>query len=169
MDDSARVNRLQSRKHRERDVDTLRQRNRPAGEPCRQRFALEQLHGNEQLAVGFADFVKLTHVGMRHAGRCARLAPEALTRQLIAGATHHLEGDATLEPFVGRGVDHAHAAFAELGHHAIVSNCVGHVVVKRFYTARVQHCRPCGCRAIASRILVGGRSLARTPFRHGKI
>ena len=78
MDQPARVNRAERREYRERDVDALGERNRPARQPRRQRLAFEQFHRDEQLAVGLADLVQLADVGVRHAGGGSRFAPEAL-------------------------------------------------------------------------------------------
>ena len=76
---------------------------------------------------GLADLVQLADVGVRHAGGGARLAPEALSRLRIpAGLAHHLDGDPAMEALVGGGIDDPHAAFAELRHHAVVSDRVGH-------------------------------------------
>ena len=68
---------------RERGQDALRNLHR-FGEPQRsgsetlaQRFALEQLHGDEQRAAVLADLVNLADVRMIDAGRRTRLAPEA--------------------------------------------------------------------------------------------
>ena len=47
-------------------------------------LAFEQLHRDEELAVGLADLVQLADVGVRHAGGGARLAPETLARLGIA-------------------------------------------------------------------------------------
>ncbi len=127
MDQPAGVNRGQRREDPQRDVNALGERHRPAGEPRRQRLALEQLHRDEQLAVGLADLVQLADVGVRDAGGGARLAPEALSRLGIASRlAHHLDGDAAVKALVGGGIHDAHAAFAELRHHAVVGDRVGH-------------------------------------------
>ena len=114
----------------------------PRGEPRGQRLALEQLHRDEELAVRLADLVQLADVGVRHAGRRPRLAPEALSRlRIAAGPAHHLDGDLAVEALVGGGVDDAHPSFAELRHDAVVGNRVGHVR-RGFYTAMaVVQCR----------------------------
>ena len=76
---STRVNRLERRQDRGGDVDAFGERNRPDGQPFGERFAFEQFHRDEQLAVGLTDLVQLADIGMRHAGRGAGLPPEALT------------------------------------------------------------------------------------------
>ena len=88
--------------------------NGPAVESLGERLALEQLHGDEQLAVIVTDLVELAHVRMVDAGRGARLAPEPLARRLVSrGRRDRLEGDDAPEPLVARGVDDPHAALAQ--------------------------------------------------------
>ena len=57
---------------------------RPAPQALGQRLALQQLHGDEQLAAVLADLVELADVRMVDAGRGPGLAPEALARGLVA-------------------------------------------------------------------------------------
>ena len=66
------------------DRDRLGHAERPVAQPLGERLALEQLHGDEELAVVLADLVDLADVRMVDAGRRARLAPEALARGLVA-------------------------------------------------------------------------------------
>ena len=127
MHQPARVNRAERREYRQRDVDALGQRNRPEREPCREWLALEQLHRDEQLAVRLADVIQLADVGVRHARGGARFAPEALSRLRIpTRSADHLDGDLAVEALIGRGIHDAHPSFAELRHHAVVTNRFEH-------------------------------------------
>ena len=63
MDNPARVNRVERREDGERDVGAPGERNRSAGQARRERLAIEQLHGDEQLAVRLADLVQLADEG----------------------------------------------------------------------------------------------------------
>src|SRR5262245_9528914 len=115
MDDAIGVNRAK----RAEDVGDDRQRlvdaHWSALEYLAERFALEELHRDEQRAAVFADFVDLADVRMVDAGRRPRLAPEAAPRGLVVGDRQHgLHGDRPLQALVAGLVNHAHAAFAEL-------------------------------------------------------
>jgi hypothetical protein len=57
---------------------------RPALQPLAERLALEQLHGDEQLAVLLADVVELADVRVVDAGSRPRLALEAPARGVVA-------------------------------------------------------------------------------------
>src|SRR6185436_3159191 len=96
------------------------------------RLALEQLHGDEQLAAVLADLVKLADVRMVHAGRGAGLAPESLARGVVArDGRHRLEGDGALELLVARGVDDAHAALSQLADDPVVADAPREAVAHR--------------------------------------
>ena len=69
---------------------------RPALQPLGQRLALEQLHGDEQLAVVLADLVELADVRVVDARRGPRLAPEALARRLVAAPSDDIVLSATV-------------------------------------------------------------------------
>jgi hypothetical protein len=136
-----RVNRLECREHRERHVDAVAKRNRPAREPRRKRLTIEQLHGDEELPVRLAHLVQLAHVRMRDAGGGPSLAPEALARLRIAARfAHHLESDLAMETLVCGGVDDPHSSFAELRHHSVMGNRVGHLT-SDFTRPRKAPCR----------------------------
>src|SRR6185436_9013324 len=94
---------------------------RPALQPLAERLALEQLHGDEQLAVLLADVVELADVRMVDAGGRPRLALEAPARGVVAAqGAHLLERDGAAEPLVPGCVDDAHAALAERARHGVV-------------------------------------------------
>ena len=78
MHDAARVQRRERGEHAEADRHRLGHAERATLQPLGQRFAIEQLHGDEQPAVVLADLVDLADVRVVHAGRRAGLAPETL-------------------------------------------------------------------------------------------
>ena len=97
MDDAARVQRRQRGQHAEADRHRLRDAHRPALQPLGERLALEQLHGDEQLAGVLADLVDLADVRMVDARRGAGLAPEPLARRLVrCDRRHRLQRDGAL-------------------------------------------------------------------------
>ena len=101
--------------------------------PRRRRSAsdspFQQLHGDEQLATVFADFVDLADVRMIDACRGPRLAPEALPRRFVVGQRRHrLERDRALEARVARRIDNAHAALTQLPRDRVRSDVSGKVV-----------------------------------------
>jgi hypothetical protein len=121
--DAARVQRGERRQHAERDRYRLRDGQGAAGKALAEGLPLEQLHGDEQLAVILTDVVELADVGMIDARRRARLAPEAPARRFVAAERrHHLESDHALEPLISRGEHHSHAAFTELALDDVVRN-----------------------------------------------
>ena len=98
----------------------------------RQRLALEELHGDEQLAALLADLVDLADVWMIHARGRARFTPEALARRLVAGQRRHrLQGDRALETLVARRVHDAHSALPQLAHHRIAADAIGQAFPRR--------------------------------------
>ena len=120
--DAARVQRRERVQHAEPDRHGLGDAHRALLQALRQRRALEQLHGDEQVALVFADFVDLADVRMVDAGRRARLAPEALARRLVLRQRRHrLQRDRAMELLVARGIDDAHPALAELALDRVVA------------------------------------------------
>lgn len=71
---------------------------------------------DESSTVRLPDVVDRRDPGVRHGGRGAGLAQEALPPALVAGELggQHLERDAALEAGVAGAVDDAHPAFAQL-------------------------------------------------------
>ena len=163
MDDAARVQRGQRRQHAQADRHGLGGGEGAALEPGRERLALEQLHGDEHAPGVLADLVDLADVGMVDAGGGAGLAPQALPRGLIRRRGRQgLEGDRPGEALVTGGVDHAHAAFANLALDHVVADARRH--------------RPAGGRAagdeLAGRVVRparrrGDRSRPRQPLIEG--
>ncbi len=123
VDDPAGVQRGERGQHAQTDRQRVRGAQRSASQPLGQRFAFQELHRDEQPAGVLADFIDLADVRMVDARRSPGLAPQALTRRLVAGGgRQHLHGDRALEPIVARGVDNAHAAFSELTFDRIAAN-----------------------------------------------
>ncbi len=127
MDDPSRVQSRERREHVEADPDRLRDFERTVLQSLVQRFAVEQLHGDEQVALVLADLVDLADVGVVHAGGGAGLAPEAAPRRVVVAARDHLQRDRPFEPLVARRIDDAHAALAQLVRDRVVSDARGRV------------------------------------------
>ena len=97
--------------------DTLK---RSSPQTVGQRFSFEKLHGDEQLAAVFADFVDLADVRVIDACRGSRFAPEALPRRFVVGERRHrLQRDRALEARIARGVDHTHPALTQLSRNRV--------------------------------------------------
>ena len=81
-----------------------------------ERHAVEQFHGDEAEAVGFADFVNGADVGVIERGGGAGFAAEALESQqgLARRCREKFQGDEAAEREVLGFVDDSHAAAAEL-------------------------------------------------------
>ena len=80
-----------------------------------QGLAVEKLHGDEGLAIFFADVVNGADVGMVQCGSGLGFALKAGERLRVAGnfIGKELEGDETMKPRVFGFVDDAHAAAAQ--------------------------------------------------------
>ena len=117
-----RVRRRERRADLQEDLLAARPRQQLAGEPRARDLlvevvALEQLHREEHQAVGRrAEVADVDHVLVADARRGLRLLHEALDEVGLARelAVQHLQRDLLLEHGVGREVDRAHAALAEL-------------------------------------------------------
>ncbi len=99
-----------------RNLDRLLQRRSP--EPAQdgaQVLAVDVLHRQEELAVGLADVVHATDVGVRDLPRHANLVAQACQRRRIVGEMggQELQRDRLAELQVVGAVDLAHAAPAE--------------------------------------------------------
>ena len=101
---------------RRRDRAASRACSGPAAEPVPQRLALEQLHGDERLALVLADVVDRADVGVLERGGRAGLALQPLERLRVPAQLlrQELQRHAAAELQVLRLVDDAHAAAAEL-------------------------------------------------------
>ena len=88
---------------------------RTAADLVFQRDAFEELHGNERLAILFADVVDRADVGMVQRGRRLRFALKAGKSLRVAGNIfgQKLKRDESVQACVLRFVDHAHATSAK--------------------------------------------------------
>ncbi len=123
MDDAARVDGAERRQHVDGNGHRLLDAQRAAFEVIAQRLAFEQLHGDEERAAFFADFVDLADVRMVDAGGRAGLAPEApACRLVLLERQHHLQRHGALQPFIVRLIHDAHSAGAELAADRVVAD-----------------------------------------------
>ncbi len=104
------------------EIEDLLQLERLALDAVLERLAFQELHGDEALALVFADFIDGADVGMVERRGGARLALEARQRLLVAGDIfgQELERHHAAELGVLGLVDHAHAPAAQLAQNAIV-------------------------------------------------
>src|SRR4029453_19415122 len=129
MNDAARVDGAKRRDHVDGNWQRLIDAEGPALEQLAQRFAVQQLHGDEQDAAFFADLVYLADVRMVHARRGAGFAPEPPTGGLVVWEREHLfQREAPLQPLVVGLVDHAHATGAELAADRVMADPRGEPV-----------------------------------------
>src|SRR5215831_18737416 len=89
-----------------------------------QSHPFQQLHGNERLAVLFADVVNGADVRVIEGGSSLGFALKAGERLGIAGYLigEELEGNKTVKPSIFSLVDHAHATATELLNDAVVGD-----------------------------------------------
>src|SRR4029453_1155217 len=101
------------------------ERERPARDARAERFALEQLHREEQLALLLDHLVELADIGVVHGRRRARLAPQALAgRRIVRAGADALDRDLTLQALVVGREDDAHAALTQLAGEAVVRDAL---------------------------------------------
>ena len=97
---------------------------RTAGDAMLEGQAVQVLHGNEGLAILFANVVDGADVGVVQGGRRFGLTPEAL--QCLTILSHvfrqEFESDETIEPGVFGLVNDTHAAAAQLFNNAVVGD-----------------------------------------------
>ena len=106
------------------EVEDLIQLERLALDAVLERFAFQELHGDEVLALVFPDLVDGANIRMVQSRGSARLALEARQRLLVAGhfLGQELERHHAAELGVLGLVNHAHAPAAQLADDAIVGN-----------------------------------------------
>jgi hypothetical protein len=107
--------------NRQGDRRRFGDRHRAAKQASGQRLALEELHRDEQLPVGLADFVQPADVRVGQLCRGAGFPQQALAGERIGGP-HHLDRDRTIEPIIVRRVHDAHASLAERSEHAVAAD-----------------------------------------------
>jgi hypothetical protein len=87
-------------------------------QPCAQRLAFDQLHGNEKVGACDPGVIDRRDVGMRqlgHRSRFAHQARRALVRIVVRSDAHQLDRELAPELRIVRLVDRAHATCAEGG------------------------------------------------------
>ena len=124
MDDAGRVQRREGRQHPAPERDRLRDRQRPAAQPVRERLPLEQLHGDEQLAAVLADLVHLADVRVVDPGRGPGLPAEAPAGRVVR-LGDRLHRDSTAEAVVLGREDDAHPALPEPVEDAVAAEVPG--------------------------------------------
>ena len=112
MHDAGAVRRIEAVGDPDRDVHDLGHRQPVVQQVGVERLALEQLHGDERLAVLFADLVNRADVRMIERRGRARLEPEALggLRVALQIVRQELQRDVPAQRQVLGLVDDAHAA-----------------------------------------------------------
>jgi hypothetical protein len=115
MDDASVVRRFERLRDLQRDSERILDRKRPALQPVRERFAFDQLHDQEVLAIELLHSVQSCDTRVVDRGEDLRFALES--RDAIGvgseGFQNGLDGDAAAEPAVARAVHFAHAADSE--------------------------------------------------------
>jgi hypothetical protein len=120
VDDPGRVQGLEGAEDAAGERGRLRRRKGPAAQPVGQGLSLQQLHGDEELAVVLADLVDLADVRVIDGGGGAGLAPEALARRLV-GLRDGLDRDLAAQAEVlGREHD-PHPALPEPAEDAVAA------------------------------------------------
>src|SRR5207245_6298366 len=104
------------------ELGGLARRDRPPRDARGERLAVDELHRDEQLAAGVADFVELTDARMRDRGGGARFPAQPVALVRLGAAVQHLDGDLAPELFVARGEDDTHAAASELAENAVATD-----------------------------------------------
>ena len=122
MNDAFGVGYIESVRNLNAEIEDALERQRLAMDVVAQRFAVDELHGDERLVILFADVVNGADAGVIESGTGVRFAAKALQR---LGILQHVLGkefqrDGALEPGVHGLVDHTHAAGAEFFQNAIV-------------------------------------------------
>ena len=106
------------------DIHHVAGRERGFPDPLGKALAVDVLHGDENVAVRFADFVNGADVGMVERGSGLGLVDQPLPGLRTAGQRlgQHLDGDFARERTVFREKDLSHAARAELPDDSVVAD-----------------------------------------------
>jgi hypothetical protein len=126
MHETAPMERLERIENGQLDLDRFCGRERAPGDSGRQRLALEQLYRNVELAVLFAEIVKLADIGMTDTRRRASLTHEAVAGGRVGLAAPRLDCHSPVELLVMGGIHNPHAALADLPGHAETSVPLSH-------------------------------------------
>ncbi|HEY8550615.1 MAG TPA: hypothetical protein VIL35_11715 [Vicinamibacterales bacterium] len=168
MDEALLVQRLQRAEDGQRDADGLVLRQHAAQQPARQRFALEELHGDEEVLAFLAHVEHLADVRVADAGGGAGLPPQAIPGAPVQPvAAQHLHRDTAMQPRIEGGVHEAHAAFAEQPVHPEGTNRRSHVGRSILASATAAGAfRGASCRASRRRARQVGRRPGASLPRH---
>jgi hypothetical protein len=106
------------------DGEQLAERQRTGGQAIAQCRPLEQLHGDEVLAVLLVDVVDRADARVVERRRRARLPAQPLERHRVGAqlGRQELQGDLATEPLVLGPIHHAHAARAQPRQDAVMRN-----------------------------------------------
>ena len=125
MDHAARVQRVEGVENLQRDGGGIGRRQRPAHHARAERFAGQELHRQDQPAVGFLDLVELADVGMRDAGGGPGFTPQPFARRVVGLAANRLQRDSAVEPLIAGRVHDSHATFTDLPLDLVATDTVG--------------------------------------------
>ena len=125
MDHPARVQRIEGVENLQGDGGGIGRRERPARHARAERFAGQELHRQDQPAVGFLDLVELADVGMRDAGGGPGLAPHPFARRVVGLAANRLQRNRAVKPLVAGRVDDSHATFTDLPFDLVATDPIG--------------------------------------------
>ena len=104
-----------------------RDRKRTGLQLLTQRLAVDQLHGDVGLAVGFADLMYRTDMGMVEGRRrpCFLKQPGPIHRVLKGGRRQNLNRDFSVQLIIMGAIHFAHITRAELVEYSVVCECRG--------------------------------------------
>ena len=131
MNDVLRVRRFERRKNLNRKLQNAFGIERLARDALAECFALQQLHGDKRLAVGFIHLVDRANIGMIQRGGRASFAPKSLERLrvLFQILRQEFQRHSAAEFRVLSLVDHTHPAAAQLAEDSVMRNCfTGHSI-----------------------------------------
>ena len=115
VDDSSRVSRVKCISQLNSQIHDLFDVEGPALDHVLERFAFEQLHGNEMAAVFFVDFMDRADIGVVKRGRCKCFPPKSFAsgRIFFQFFRKELQRDVAAKLQILGFVDNTHAAATE--------------------------------------------------------
>ena len=115
VDDPLLVRRFESLGNLSRDRQSLVDRHRPAHDPLREVFPIDELHDEREDATGFLEAVDVCNVRVVECGERLCFAREPRKPVAVAGehVGQYLECDIAVQLGISRAVDVAHGAGAE--------------------------------------------------------
>ncbi len=122
MDDALGVRRIERIRDLNSDIDDLIERQRPAGNAMLQRHPIQELHGDEPLAIAFIDLMNGANVRVIQRRGSLRLALEASERLRILGhrIRKEFQRDEAMQLRVLGLIDNAHTTAAKFFDDAVV-------------------------------------------------